>query len=167
MKKAAGEAAIQKFGDKLKDADFMEKYRSKLSPFRKVTGNPEWFSSFDPKSIYINCSTEYKPQVFGVDPTTGKACDIAGEDVVYSGCFGRAKLTVYAYDKPGNKGVRFGLGGFQKTWDGEHLGGVGARVEDFEPLPVDEKAATTSSKSSAGTTAPAAAPKDTIDELFQ
>lgn len=45
---------------------------------------------------------------------------------VYSGCYGKAVLNVWAWSHPTNgDGVSFGLQGFQKLREGEHLGGGG------------------------------------------
>ena len=48
--------------------------------------------------------------------------DIIDETEVYAGCFLRAQVRPYAYDKAGNKGVAFGLENVMKTRDGDPLG---------------------------------------------
>src|SRR4029077_14747329 len=56
----------------------------------------------------------------------------ATPDVVYSGCYGFAYVTAFAWHHPANgDGVSFGLRYFQKTKDGESIGGVA-------PVPVEE-----------------------------
>jgi len=48
----------------------------------------------------------------------------ATKDEVYSGCFGKAVLNAYSWENPsGGRGVSFGIRAFQKTRDGESLGG--------------------------------------------
>jgi len=49
----------------------------------------------------------------------------AGQDEVYSGCHGFAVLNAFAWHHPQNgDGVSFGVRYFQKTKDGESIGGV-------------------------------------------
>ena len=165
MKTLAKDTAVAKFGALLSaDTDEATAFRKTFkSPFRLVTEKPEWFEGFDPKSIFINVATDFKPQVFDLDPTTGKACDIAGGDSVYSGCYVRAKLGSYGYNTLGNVGVSFGLDGLQKVKDGERLGG-GANAEDFEPL----TPTTSSAEGATPAAGTAAKPKaENLDELFQ
>lgn len=50
---------------------------------------------------------------------------------VYSGCYMRASLTAYAYDKGGGKGVAFGLQNLMKVRDGEPLSSRAAAEDDF------------------------------------
>ena len=50
---------------------------------------------------------------------------------VYSGCYGRASINVFAYNhKAGGKGIGFGLNNIQKLRDGEPLGGARSKAED-------------------------------------
>ena len=56
----------------------------------------------------------------------------ATSEEVYSGCYGFAALNAFAWHHPANgDGVSFGIRYFQKTRDGESIGGV-------KPLDVDE-----------------------------
>lgn len=56
---------------------------------------------------------------------------IIGKNEFYSGCYGRASLSFYAYNKNGNKGVGCGLGNVQKLEDGQPLDGRTTAAEDF------------------------------------
>lgn len=56
---------------------------------------------------------------------------ILSRNEFYSGCFGRASLTFYVYNKNGNKGVGCGLGNVQKLEDGQPLDGRTTAAEDF------------------------------------
>jgi hypothetical protein len=56
---------------------------------------------------------------------------ILDPDEVYSGCYGRASLTFYAYNQQGSKGIACGLNNLQKLEDGERLGGVSSAASDF------------------------------------
>lgn len=57
----------------------------------------------------------------GVMDPTGKN-PITQQDEIYGGCFCRAQLNGYAYEKGQNRGVSFGLLHIQKIKDGEHFG---------------------------------------------
>lgn len=50
---------------------------------------------------------------------------------VYSGCYGRASINLFAYSRSGKKGISAGLLALQKLADGEHFGIVGS-ADDFD-----------------------------------
>ena len=50
---------------------------------------------------------------------------------VYSGVYGRASITFYAFNSNGNKGIACGLNNLQKLRDGESLGGKASAEDDF------------------------------------
>ena len=50
---------------------------------------------------------------------------------VYSGCYGRASISFYAFNANGNKGIACALNNLQKVKDGEPLGGHGSAATDF------------------------------------
>ncbi len=49
----------------------------------------------------------------------------------YSGCYGRASISFYAYNSSGNRGIACGLNNLQKLRDGEPLGGRASAESDF------------------------------------
>lgn len=99
------------------------------SPFRNGSVDREGKLEYEDK-IFINAKSQYKPGV--VDHNVN---DIIDAQEIYSGCYGRATLTCYAYDRMGNKGVSFGLRNFQKLRDGEPIAGSRVKAEDeFEPV---------------------------------
>lgn len=100
--------------------------------------------------IFITATSKQKPGVVdrNVQP-------IISEDEFYAGCYAKASVTAYAYDKAGNVGVAFGLQNVMKVRDGESFSGRRRPEDDFEPLG-DEGVAS-------GT--PAAAPKKVSDFL--
>ena len=51
---------------------------------------------------------------------------------VYSGVYGRASITLYAFNSNGNKGIACGLNNLQKIRDGEPLGSRSRAEEDFD-----------------------------------
>lgn len=50
---------------------------------------------------------------------------------VYSGVYGRASISFYAFNSNGNKGIACGLNNLQKIRDGEPLGGKTRAEDDF------------------------------------
>lgn len=79
---------------------------------------------------FINAScpadADHIPQV--VDT---KGNHLTDGDKVYSGMYGRASISFYAFCKAGNKGIACGLNNLLKTADGERLGGAASAEEDF------------------------------------
>ncbi len=78
--------------------------------------------------ILINPNSDYAPEV--VD----RSEDAIGADELYSGCWCRATVTCFTYDKKSN-GVHFGLGNIMKFKDDDKLGGSGrSAADDFEEI---------------------------------
>ena len=50
---------------------------------------------------------------------------------VYSGVYGRASISFYAFNSSGNRGIACGLNNLQKIRDGEPLGGRASAESDF------------------------------------
>ncbi len=59
---------------------------------------------------------------------------IINKNEFYSGCYGRASLSFYAYNKNGHKGIGCSLGNVQKLEDGQPLDGRTTAAEDFGTL---------------------------------
>jgi hypothetical protein len=78
------------------------------------------------KSYFVNANSKDKPQI--VDKNVKPILD---QSEVYSGCYGRASITFYAFNQNGNKGVACGLGNLQKLADGEPLSGRSRAEYDF------------------------------------
>jgi hypothetical protein len=77
--------------------------------------------------FFINAKSTRKPQIVdaNLDP-------IMSQEEFYSGCYGRASITFYAYATAGSKGIAAGLENLQKLEDGERLGGgSSSAAEDF------------------------------------
>lgn len=74
----------------------------------------------------ITVSSKQKPIV--VDAFRNPVTD-PGE--VYSGCYGRASINFYGYNRAGKKGLSAGLLSIQKLHDGEPFGTVGS-ADDFD-----------------------------------
>lgn len=81
---------------------------------------------------FLNTNGTQKPGI--VDENLNEILD---PEEVYSGCWGRASISFYAFNTNGNKGVGVGLNNIQKLKDGDRLGAVRASAEsdfcdDFE-----------------------------------
>ena len=76
---------------------------------------------------FVNANAKTKPGI--VDANLQPIID---PSEVYSGCYGRASISFYAYNSNGNKGIACGLNNLQKCSDGERLGGKSSAEEDFK-----------------------------------
>ena len=83
--------------------------------------------------FFINANAKNKPGL--VDKS---ARPIMNQDELYSGCYGHASVTFYAYNTSGNKGIAAGLNHLMKTRDGEPLGGRSTAESDFAELVQEE-----------------------------
>lgn len=89
------------------------------------SGDEKELDGYGPGTVFISATSERAPGVVGGDlkPVDDKGC--------YAGCYARATVTVYAYDRPDSKGVTFGLRNVQKMADGDPFGGGGDPTKDF------------------------------------
>jgi len=78
-------------------------------------------------SFFINANSKDRPGI--VDKAVKPILD---QDEVYSGCYGRASITFYAFNSNGNRGIACGLQNLQKTSDGEPLSGRSRAESDFD-----------------------------------
>lgn len=138
MKKIALDAAFEKFGntDEVKKRIKSGKIRM---PF--ITPEEDEVGTTYPEGTvlvmrYGTPDDSTKPGV--VDRYAGKdgrAATIEDPADFYSGCYARASVGVYAYDRPDSKGVTFMLNNVQKLGDGEPLaGGPRSATSDFAAL---------------------------------
>ena len=77
-------------------------------------------------SYFINANSTTAPGI--VDADRQPILDLSE---VYSGVYGRASITLYAFNSNGNKGIACGLNNLQKIRDGEPLGGRSRAEDDF------------------------------------
>lgn len=129
LQKAAGHAAIEKWGDKAV-ADFRAgKIRS---PFRQQS-EKDHLEGYEEGGIFIIARTKTKPGVVGpnVQPVTDP-------ESAYPGRWARASLSVFAWSHPqGGRGVSFGLNNIQLLDDAPAFGaGRSKPSDDFEPVQV-------------------------------
>ena len=78
---------------------------------------------------FVNANSKTKPGV--VDD---RCRPIIDSTEFYSGCYGYASITFYAFNTNGNKGIACGLNNIMKTADGEPLGGRARAEDDFKGL---------------------------------
>ena len=77
-------------------------------------------------AYFINANSSDQPGI--VDADREEICD---RREVYSGCYGRASVTFYAFNTNGNRGIACGLNNLQKIADGPSLGGKSRAEDDF------------------------------------
>jgi len=86
------------------------------------------------ESFYLSANSTNKPGIVGPDLQP-----IMDASEFYSGCYGRASITFYVYDKDGNRGIACGLSNLMKTDDGESLGGSSSSAEaDFKDFSIED-----------------------------
>lgn len=77
-------------------------------------------------SYFINANSSTAPGIVDAD------CNpIIDRSEIYSGVYGRASITLYAFSSNGNKGIACGLNNLQKLRDGGPLGGRSRAEDDF------------------------------------
>ena len=84
-------------------------------------------------AYFINANSATAPGIVDVDRNP-----ILTRSEVYSGVYGRASISFYAFNSNGNKGIACGLNNLQKVRDGEPLGGKVSAESDFATDDDDE-----------------------------
>lgn len=77
-------------------------------------------------SYFINANSATAPGIVDADRNP-----ILERSEVYSGVYGRASISLYAFNCNGNRGIACGLNNLQKISDGEPLGGKSRAEDDF------------------------------------
>lgn len=78
-------------------------------------------------SYFINANSATAPGIVDADRNP-----ILERSEVYSGVYGRASISLYAFNCNGNRGIACGLNNLQKISDGEPLGGKSRAEDDFD-----------------------------------
>ena len=116
--KAALEAGKDKFGGKIP--------KNLKMPLRDGDEEREDDPNFE-DAMFVNANSSIKPGIVDADLDP-----IIEQEEFYSGCYGRASISFFAYNKAGNKGVACALNNLQKLEDGDRLSGaVSTPEEDF------------------------------------
>ena len=122
LKAAAAQAVVDKWG-----ADQAKWPKNLKSPFRDQAEKEG--EGYEAGAIFITATSKQKPGL--VDARNQPIID---ESEFYAGCYARATVRAFAYDKAGNRGVAFGLQNIQKMAEGELLSGRRKAEEEFEPI---------------------------------
>ena len=77
-------------------------------------------------SYYVNAKNKNAPGIVDLHKQP-----ITDRSEVYSGCYGRASITFYAYNTGMSKGIACSLNHLQKVSDGDPLGGRTSAEQDF------------------------------------
>ena len=75
---------------------------------------------------FINANSSAAPGIVDADRQP-----ILDRSEVYSGVYGRASISLYAFNSNGNRRIACGLNNLQKIKDGEPLGGKSRAEDDF------------------------------------
>jgi len=75
---------------------------------------------------FINANNTTAPGIVDADRN-----EILTRSEVYSGVYGRASISLYAFNNSGNRGIACSLNNLQKIADGEPLGGKSRAEDDF------------------------------------
>lgn len=116
LKLVAGLAAKAKFGDKPP--------KNLRNPFR--SGSEKETAGFNEDDVFISVTSKKQPRVVDRKKVNDKFPVITDEDRLYSGCYVRASVNAFGYDRSGNKGVSFGLNNVQFIADGERIAAGGS-----------------------------------------
>lgn len=123
LKSAVVAAIVGKWG-----ADKAKWPKGLRLPFRD--GSEKEYEGYE-NVTFVTASTKQRPGL--VDQNVQP---IINPEEFYGGCWARATVAAFAYDKAGNKGVSFGLRNVQKMRDGEAFSGRSKPESDFDAIPV-------------------------------
>lgn len=84
-------------------------------------------------AYFINANSPTAPGVVDINLQP-----IIERSEVYSGVYGRASISFYAFNSNGNRGIACGLNNLQKIKDGEPLGGKASAESDFNTQEDDD-----------------------------
>lgn len=96
----------------------------------KENEDGEMPTGYTADSVYVKFS---RKEEFGAPAVVGPDVQPIGQSEIYPGCKGivACRPYIWHHKDTGNRGLSFGLEGFQKVGDGERIGG-------FDPLDPDE-----------------------------
>ena len=130
----AVKAAYQEGLDKLKGAGGksappIEVIKTPLRDGDKERPEDEAYAN----SYFVNANAQERPGIVDADRE-----EIIDRSEIYSGVYGRASISFYAYNKAGNKGIGCALNNLQKIKDGAPLGNRISAAEDFAEAEEDD-----------------------------
>lgn len=124
MKALVKAAGVEKWG-----ADVSKWPKGLRLPFRN--GEEKDYDGYGKGVVFCNATSKQRPGL--VDHALQAIID-ASE--FYGGCYARATISAFAYDKAGNKGIALGLKNIQKLRDGEPFSGRTKPENDFDAIPL-------------------------------
>ena len=140
LRKAAAAAGEAKWPGKFQQ--MVEESRKSVAAGGRVKFNLPFRMDGEDKgypegSVFINVRTEQKPGcVYPYAETGSNKPAVIPDDKIeaelYPGCFVRATVVAFGYDREGNRGVSFALNNLQKLGEGERLDNRKAAVDEFE-----------------------------------
>lgn len=95
-------------------------------PADSVANAPDVYAN----TYFVNAKNKRKVTCLGKNKEHLEPFDI--EEQIYSGCYAQAQLSLYVYNANGNKGVGVGLEAVRKVAEGDRLGGITIKVDDFD-----------------------------------
>lgn len=128
LRQAVAAVLVEKFG-----ADKTKWPKNLKLPFRD--GAEKDYEGYGPGVVFISATSKMKPGL--VDQNVQPILD---PNEFYAGCYARATVSAYYYDRAGNKGVSFGLRNIQKLRDGEAIAGKNKPENDFDAIPMPDGA---------------------------
>lgn len=132
---AAIDEAVKNGESKLKNKNGVLVTTGLKMPLRDGDTDPEKAGDETYKDkFFLNANSNRQPGV--VDRKVQKIID---PDSVYSGGYGKACVTFFAFNASGNKGIAVGLQHIQWLKDGEPLGGGISAEAAFEEMPEEER----------------------------
>lgn len=128
------ETAVKKM---MEDPDSLAKWGGTTKGVKSPIHDGDIDRAEDPNyanSYYINvkADAQHAPKLYSKD-----RMEIVNPEEIYSGCYGQAVLSLYAYNFQGSKGLSFGISAFRKIKDGPSLGGVSVTDKDFDDSLLD------------------------------
>lgn len=116
-----------------KDIKTMKADRAFKIPFHR--GDEKTYEGYgDPKMIYFSmANSKRRPQILDI---SGQPITAENSEEFYAGCWARASVNPYAFDKIG-KGLSIGLGNIQKVGDDKSFEGFTSAEDDFGDDPAE------------------------------
>lgn len=127
LRQLAITALKEKFGDKLKP-DGNGWFVGMKNPLRDGAEKAE-MEGYGEGIIFASATSKMQPGL--VDQSLQR---IISEQDFFSGCYARATVTAYGFDKAGNRGVAFGLQNVQKLANGDAFSGRTAAEDEFDKV---------------------------------
>jgi hypothetical protein len=121
--KAAAKAAVEE-----KWPDVNKRPKDLRNPFRDGDSEKGDVAGYE-GMIFVTAKSKTKPGL--VDQNV---MPIIEEGLFYAGCWARASVVAYAYDKAGNRGVSFSLQNLQKMRDDDAFSGRAKPEDEFAPV---------------------------------